>query len=284
MAKIGFFSPAELTDSQFHRISEFIQKNVGIKMPEEKRLMVQSRLTGRLKSLKMSNFDDYLNFAFSGTLEGSEEIALMINAITTNLTNFFRENVHFEYLTDTVLPELAQKNIKKVELWSAGCSTGQEPYTLSIVMQEFMRKNPGKIDDYSVYATDISSRVLDKAIDAVYPMSEVESLSLELKKRYFLKSKDTVNPSVRLKPEIRQKVSFDRLNFMAPSYPRTTEKNVIFCRNVLIYFDKPTQESVVRKLLEHLMPGGYLFLGHSETIFGMDLPLKTVGPTIFKKI
>lgn len=284
MAKIGFFSPAELTDSQFHRISEFIQKNVGIKMPEEKRLMVQSRLTGRLKSLKMSNFDDYLNFAFSGTLEGSEEIALMINAITTNLTNFFRENVHFEYLTDTVLTELAQKNIKKVELWSAGCSTGQEPYTLSIVMQEFMRKNPGKIDDYSVYATDISSRVLDKAIDAVYPMSEVESLSLELKKRYFLKSKDTVNPSVRLKPEIRQKVSFDRLNFMAPSYPRTTEKNVIFCRNVLIYFDKPTQESVVRKLLEHLMPGGYLFLGHSETIFGMDLPLKTVGPTIFKKI
>lgn len=284
MAKIGFFSPAELTDSQFHRISDFIQKNVGIKMPEEKRLMVQSRLTGRLKSLKMSNFDDYLNFAFSGTLEGSEEIALMINAITTNLTNFFRENVHFEYLTDTVLPELAQKNIKKVELWSAGCSTGQEPYTLSIVMQEFMRKNPGKIDDYSVYATDISSRVLDKAIDAVYPMSEVESLSLELKKRYFLKSKDTVNPSVRLKPEIRQKVSFDRLNFMAPSYPRTTEKNVIFCRNVLIYFDKPTQESVVRKLLEHLMPGGYLFLGHSETIFGMDLPLKTVGPTIFKKI
>ncbi|WP_178844195.1 CheR family methyltransferase [uncultured Treponema sp.] len=284
MAKIGFFSPAELTDSQFHRISEFIQKNVGIKMPEEKRLMVQSRLTGRLKSLKMSNFDDYLNFAFSSTLEGSEEIALMINAITTNLTNFFRENVHFEYLTGTVLPELAQKNIKKVELWSAGCSTGQEPYTLSIVMQEFMRKNPGKIDDYSVYATDISSRVLDKAIDAVYPMSEVESLSLELKKRYFLKSKDTVNPSVRLKPEIRQKVSFDRLNFMAPSYPRTTEKNVIFCRNVLIYFDKPTQESVVRKLLEHLMPGGYLFLGHSETIFGMDLPLKTVGPTIFKKI
>ena len=253
-------------------------------MPEEKRLMVQSRLTGRLKNLKMNNFDDYLNFAFSGSLEGNEEIALMINAITTNLTNFFRENVHFEYLTNTVLPELAQKNIKKVELWSAGCSTGQEPYTISIVLQEFIRKHPGKIEDYSVFATDISSRVLDKAVDAVYPMSEVESLSLELKKRYFLKSKDTVTPCVRLKPEIRQKVSFDRLNFMAPSYPRTTEKNVIFCRNVLIYFDKPTQESVVRKLLEHLMPGGYLFLGHSETIFGMDLPLKTVGPTIFKKI
>lgn len=284
MAKIGFFSPAELTDSQFHRISDFIQKNVGIKMPEEKRLMVQSRLTGRLKNLKMNNFDDYLNFAFSGSLEGNEEIALMINAITTNLTNFFRENVHFEYLTNTVLPELAQKNIKKVELWSAGCSTGQEPYTISIVLQEFIRKHPGKIEDYSVFATDISSRVLDKAVDAVYPMSEVESLSLELKKRYFLKSKDTVNPCVRLKPEIRQKVSFDRLNFMAPSYPKTTEKNVIFCRNVLIYFDKPTQESVVQKLLDHLSPGGYLFLGHSETIFGMDLPLKTVGPTIFKKI
>lgn len=283
MCEIGFFAPAALTDSQFHKLSSFIHKNVGIKMPDEKRLMVQSRLTSRLKSLKMDNFDDYLKLAFSNTPEGNEEIALMINAVTTNLTNFFRENAHFEYLTNVVLPELVKKNEKKIELWSAGCSSGQEPYTLSIVMQEFMRKNPGKIKDYSILATDISSKVLDKALDAVYPMSEVESLSYDLKKRYFLKSKDLKNPCVRLKPQIREKVVFERLNFMDSVYPKTTQKNAIFCRNVLIYFDKATQESVIRKLLQHLVPGGYLFLGHSETIFGMELPLKTVGPTIFKK-
>lgn len=284
MSKIDFFSPPELSDSQFQQLSEFIQTNVGIKMPAEKRLMVQSRLANRLKVLGINNYDDYLKFTFSNTTQGSEEIALMINAITTNLTVFFRENSHFEYLSNVVLPEFAQQKLKKIELWSAGCSSGQEPYTLSIVMQEFIRQNQNSINDYSILATDISSRVLDKAIDAVYPMSEIENLPYELKKRYFLKSKNQENPSVRVKPETRQKVNFARLNFMDSSYPKTTQKNVIFCRNVLIYFDKKTQESVVRKLLEHLTPGGYLFLGHSETIFGMDLPLKTVGPTIFKKI
>lgn len=284
MSRIDFFSPPELSDSQFQHLSEFIHTNVGIKMPAEKRLMVQSRLANRLKVLGMNNYDDYLKFTFSNTAQGSEEIALMINAITTNLTVFFRENSHFEYLSNVVLPELAQKNLKKVELWSAGCSSGQEPYTLSIVMQEFIRENQNSINDYSILATDISSKVLDKAIDAVYPMNEVENLSYDIKKRYFLKSKNQENPTVRVKPETRQKVNFARLNFMDSSYPKTTQKNVIFCRNVLIYFDKKTQESVVRKLLEHLAPGGYLFLGHSETIFGMDLPLKTVGPTIFKKI
>lgn len=284
MSRIDFFSPPELSDSQFQHLSEFIHTNVGIKMPAEKRLMVQSRLANRLKVLGMNNYDDYLKFTFSNTAQGSEEIALMINAITTNLTVFFRENSHFEYLSNVVLPELAQQNLKKVELWSAGCSSGQEPYTLSIVMQEFIRQNQNSINDYSILATDISSKVLDKAIDAVYPMNEIENLSYDIKKRYFLKSKNQENPTVRVKPETRQKVNFARLNFMDSSYPKTTQKNVIFCRNVLIYFDKKTQESVVRKLLEHLAPGGYLFLGHSETIFGMDLPLKTVGPTIFKKI
>ena len=189
MCEIGFFAPEALTDSQFHKLSSFIHTNVGIKMPDEKRLMVQSRLTSRLKSLKMDNFDDYLKLAFSNTPEGNEEIALMINAVTTNLTNFFRENAHFEYLTNVVLPELAKKNEKKIELWSAGCSTGQEPYTLAIVMEEYLRQNKNSFSAFSILATDISSRVLDTALNAVYPASEAESLPMELKKRYFLKSK-----------------------------------------------------------------------------------------------
>ncbi len=274
----------ELTDSQFKQLADFIQKNVGIKMPDEKKIMVQSRLISRLKSLNISDFDEYLKLTFSDTPQGNEEIALMINQITTNLTNFFRENQHFEYMSQTILPEFAAAGIKDIELWSAGCSSGQEPYTLSIVMQEFMRLNPGQINNFAIQATDISSKVLNKAIDAVYPMSEVDQLTYDIKKRYFLKSKDTVNPLVRVNKETREKVSFNRLNFMDESYPVTKKKHIIFCRNVLIYFDKETQEKVVRRLLDHLVPGGYLFLGHSETIFGMDLPLKTVAPTTFKKI
>ena len=273
----------ELSEAQFKKIADFIQTNVGIKMPEQKKVMVQSRLYARLKALKMPTFDEYIDYVFQKNEQGDEEIALMINVITTNLTSFFRENPHFEFMKNTALPELS-KEFSKIELWSAACSSGEEPYTLSIVMQEFMRTNPGKIQDFSILATDISSRVLEKAINAVYPMDSVANLSYDIKKRYFLKSKNRENPLVRLNPETRGKVKFDRLNFMDDDYSISSPKNIIFCRNCLIYFDKPTQEAVIRKLIRHLLPGGYLFLGHSETIFGMDLPLKTVGPTIFKKI
>lgn len=282
---INYFSETpELSQSQFEKIAEFIQTNVGIKMPAQKKLMVQSRLQSRLKALSLKNFDDYVDLVFAGGEKSEEEIALMINVITTNLTNFFREKQHFDFMTEKALPALIQDGHKNIEIWSAGCSTGEEPYTLSIVMGEFMRKNPGKLADFSVLATDISSRVLEKAQNAVYPLESVGELPYELKKRYFLKSKNPNNPAVRLKPEIRQKVSFQRLNFMDSSYPVSSEKQIIFCRNVLIYFEKQTQEEVIRKLIRHLVPGGYLFLGHSETIFGMDLPLKTVGSTTFQKI
>ncbi|WP_191013316.1 CheR family methyltransferase [Treponema zioleckii] len=281
--KLAILTNAELTNEQFQRIANFIQKNVGIKMPEQKKIMVQSRLYARLKELKISNFDDYIDYVFQQNAQGEEEIALMINVITTNLTSFFRESNHFDFMTNVALPEIA-KEYPSVELWSAACSSGEEPYTISIVMQEFMRTHPNAIRDFSILATDISSRMLDKAINAVYPMESVENISYDLKKRYFLRSKNKENPLVRLNPYTRGKVKFDRLNFMDDDYSISTSKNIIFCRNCLIYFDKPTQESVIRKLIKHLVPGGYLFLGHSETIFGMDLPLKTVGPTIFKKI
>lgn len=274
---------AELTDEQFHKIADFIQTNVGIKMPDQKKIMVQSRLQARLKALNIDSFDEYINFAFSVGAKSDEEIALMIDVITTNLTSFFRENPHFEYMKSNVLPEFVKNGWTNVEIWSAACSSGQEPYTLSMVMQEFMRSNKNQIADYSILATDISSRVLEKAENAVYTMDDIESLSFDLKKKYFLKATKQDDIRVRVKPEVRKKVHFDRLNFMDSSYPIKTKKHIIFCRNALIYFDKETQEAVIRKLIEHLVPNGYLFLGHSETIFGMNLPLKTVGPTIFKK-
>lgn len=282
----GIMAPAkmELTDAQFKLLSDFIQNNVGIKMPVAKKLMVQSRLYPRIKALNFDNFDDYIKYTFNQNVEGNEEIALMIDAITTNLTHFFRESQHFDYVMNAVLPEMFKRDFHTIELWSAGCSSGEEPYTLSIVMQEYMKKHPGQFRDYKILATDISSRVLAKAINAVYPMESVEQLSYDCKKQYFLKSKDPQANLVRVNKTTREKVKFERLNFMSDRYPVSSPKNIIFCRNVLIYFDKKMQEEVIRKLTDHLIPGGYLFLGHSETIFGMDLPLQTVAPTVFKKI
>ena len=151
-------------------------------------------------------------------------------------------------------------------------------------MNEFLRAHPSYFSDFKILATDISTRVLTKAMNAVYAMSSVDKLSYDMKKKYFLRSCNREKSLVRVKEEIRERVSFQRLNFMDSNYSQCGMKNIIFCRNVLIYFDKPTQEAVVTKLVNQLSPGGYLFLGHSETIFGMNLPLKNMAPTVFRKI
>lgn len=273
-----------LSPSEFHQLASYIEKNVGIKMPEQKRLMMQSRLAARLKALKLSSFREYIDFVFSSNDPDNDELITMIDTMTTNLTEFFRESGHFDYLSKTVLPNYLDAKRTSFKLWSAGCSTGQEPYTLAIVMSEFARTHSSSRINFNILATDVSTKVLGKAQNAVYPMDSVEKLSNELKKRYFLRSRDPDSQQVRVKPELRQKISFKHLNFMADDFGFRDTMQVIFCRNVLIYFDKKTQESVIRKFMRYLEPGGFLFLGHSETIFEMDLPLKNVAPTVFQKI
>lgn len=277
------FTNIQLTDKEFATIANFIEKNVGIKMPENKRLMMQSRLMVRLRKLGMHAFSEYIEYVFHKDTKG-EELILMIDALTTNKTDFFREADHFVYMTNSVLPEFAQKNKNTVKLWSAACSSGEEPYTLSIVMKEFMRKNPNKISAFTITASDISTKVLDKAIKAVYDLSALNEIAVDIKKMYFLKSTDKINPKVCVKPEVRKQIKFMRLNFMDDDFRMPETYQIIFCRNVLIYFDKETQEAVIRKLLRYLEPNGYLFLGHSETILNMDLPLKTVAPTVYQFI
>ena len=272
----------ELTDSDYKIIASYIENSVGIRMPEVKRIMIQSRLIGRLKALGFTNFSDYIDYAFKKDTTGNE-IVLLTDALTTNKTEFFRENDHFQYLSKKVLPEIASRSIKTPALWSAGCSSGEEVYTLSIIIREFMRAHKGAFTNYRLLATDISTKVLDKAVNAVYDEASVADIPYELKKRYFLKSTDRVSPKVRVKPELRSCVSFRRLNFMDAAYNIKETFQAIFCRNVLIYFDKPTQEAIINKLLRHLEPGGFLFLGHSETILSMNLPLQTVAPTVYRK-
>ncbi len=273
-----------LSERDFKQIASYIESHVGIKMPAAKRLMMQSRLAGRLRSLNIPTYRQYIDYVFSKNGTNQDELILMIDALTTNLTEFFRESGHFDFMIGTALPALVASGHKQIKLWSAGCSSGEEPYTLSIVMQEFMRKNPGQINAYSVLATDISTKVLNKAAEAVYALDSIKKLSLEMKRRYFLRSKNISEPKVRVKSDIRNHVSFARLNFMDEDFGFRDTMQIIFCRNVLIYFDKPTQEAVIRKFMNFLEPGGYLFLGHSETIFGMNLPLKNVSPTVFQKI
>jgi chemotaxis protein methyltransferase CheR len=273
----------KLTDDDFGRLSSFIYEELGIKMPYPKKIMLQGRLQKRVADLKMSTFKEYIDFVFSK--EGQEdEIIKMIDLITTNKTDFFRESTHFDYLTETVLPEIcASKSSKRtIRLWSAGCSSGEEPYTIAIVMKEYLQNHPEF--DFEIYATDISLRILQKAATAIYPEDRINMIPFSLKKKYFLKSKDPSNKTVRLVPEIRSRVSFHRLNFMDQYYVVDKEFDIVFCRNVLIYFDRATQQDVICKLASKLRTDGYFFLGHSESITNMKVPLQQIKPTIFRKI
>lgn len=278
----GFFTPVEMTESEYTTIASYIEKNVGIRLSEGKRVMMQSRLMARLRALNMHSFAEYIDFVFSKDSSG-QELIFMTNALTTNKTDFFREADHFDTMNNIVLPDLIAKGRRHINIWSSASSSGEEPYTLAIVMSEYKRTHQKSFGDYSILGTDISTEVLDKAVNAVYTDDVVAAIPLEMKKRYFLKSKDPEQRIVRVKPELRSRCSFQRLNLMDDVWDVPSQFEIIFCRNVLIYFDKPTQERIIRHLLEHLIPGGYLFLGHSETVFSMNLPLRTIGPTAYRK-
>lgn len=273
---------AKLSDLDFGRLSSFIFNEYGIKMPKVKHVMLQSRLQKRLRELRITSFKEYVDYVFSREGQDSEVIH-MIDVVSTNKTDFFREPGHFEFMQNQVLPEFVQNNkYQPFKVWSAGCSSGEEPYTIAISITEFREKNG--MPEFSIYATDISSRILKSAAEAIYKDQRIENIPLFLKKKYFLKSKDKDSGLVRVVPELRKKVSFGRLNFMDGVYAVNDVFDLVFCRNVLIYFDRPTQEEVINKLCMKLKKGGYFFLGHSESITSMKLPLKQIKPTIFVRV
>jgi chemotaxis protein methyltransferase CheR len=273
----------KMTDEDFGKLGSFVYEELGIKMPYPKKIMLQSRLQKRLVDLKMTSFKDYLEFVFSK--EGQQdEIIKMIDLITTNKTDFFRESSHFDYLTETVLPGIISQGSPKkmIKIWSAGCSSGEEPYTIAMVLKEFLQKYPEY--DFEIFATDISLRILEKAAVAIYPEERITPIPLSLKKKYLLRSKDQSSKTVRLVQELRSRVSFHRLNFMDSHYQIDKEFDIIFCRNVLIYFDRETQQQVITKLTSKLKYDGFFFLGHSESITNMRVPLRQIRPTIFRKV
>lgn len=274
-----------MSGREFERLSDFIVAHCGIKMPPTKKVMLQARLQKRLRSLRMESFKDYCDFVLESP-DGAGELVHMIDAVTTNKTDFFREPVHFQFLQETALPEFLNDSAaspvkKKFTVWSAGCSSGEEPYTLAIVLAEFADRHPEF--ESAILATDISTKVLEKARLGIYDQHVVAGIPLSLKQKYFLKSKDREKGLVRIAPELRSRVSFQRLNLMEEHLLVPELVDAVFCRNVIIYFERSTQLNLLGRLCRCLKTGGYLFLGHSETVHGFDLPLVRISSTIYRK-
>jgi chemotaxis protein methyltransferase CheR len=277
-------NPLDLSPESFERFARFITAELGIKMPDAKMSMLQSRLQRRLRQLKIDSLETYQAYLFDSP-NAEEERIHFINAVTTNKTDFFREASHFDYLVQTALPALGKMYGTGpswlFKLWCAGCSSGEEPYTQAMVLSEYAEQRRGF--DFAILATDISTRVLNNAQLGIYDESRVEPIPAALRRRYLLRSKDSTKSVVRIIPELRGKITFHRLNFMDDDYAVRDKFEVIFFRNVMIYFDKPTQEAVINKLCRNLKPGGYLFAGHSESLAGLDIPIQAVGSAIYRR-
>ncbi|MBN2524520.1 MAG: hypothetical protein JXB24_14710 [Bacteroidales bacterium] len=280
--KVEFYEPVSLNNRDFKRLSEFIMSQYGIKMPPDKKTMLQSRLQKRLKKLNYTSFRDYIDFVFSPQGQ-NEELTKMVDAISTNKTDFFREKIHFDYLYSQGIDDYLEKTGKsKISIWSAGCSSGEEPYTIAIALNEYNHHK--RVIDFQILATDISSGVLENAMIGIYHEDKVAMFSEYLRKKYLLRGKDTYKHKVRIVTELRNKINFQRFNLVSQGYSGLGMFDIIFCRNVMIYFEREVQYRLLKQFTQCLNPEGYLFLGHSESITGYTLPLKQIKPTIFRKI
>lgn len=273
-----------LSSQQFSRVSTFIQTNFGIKLPPSKKVMVSARLQKRMRQVGLATMDNYINYVFSK--KGKQcELIHMIDSVTTNKTSFFREATHFESLCDTILPLLlTEKRLgtgRQLRVWSSACSSGEEPYTLAMTLSEFSEKQPGV--RFSIVASDISTKVLKIASKGIYGEKSISNLPMLLRKKYLLRSKDRAMGLVQFKGNIRKSIDFRRINLMNDDFDIKQKMHVIFCRNVLIYFDKEIQEALMHRFAKQLLPGGFLFIGHSESLTGMNVPFEQLMPTVYRK-
>ena len=270
----------QISNRNFKQLAAYIYATAGIKMPESKKTMLEGRLRRRMRALSLPSLDAYCDHVFvAGGLEA--ESLHLLNAVTTNKTDFFREPGHFDYLQRVILPDYLASGVDRIRVWSAACSTGPEPYTIAMVLDDFARQHGGP--SYGILATDLDTEVLATARAGIYPAEAMEPVPPALQRAYVAVSRDASRAEVRMIPALRSAIGFARLNLMDDRYPVGEPMQLIFCRNVLIYFDKPTQHRVVSGLVDCLAPGGYLFLGHSESVTGHSLPLTQVANTVFRR-
>lgn len=268
--------------ADFDKLRTLIYSESGIHLGLEKKTMLEIRLKRRLRSLNISSYAEYCDHLFSAG-RNETELVHLIDAVATNKTDFFREANHFDYLVTKALPDLAASNgaARTALAWSAGCSSGEEPYTLAMVLHEYAESCPGF--RFRVLATDISTMVLEKARSGIFKSDLLRPIPRNLRRKYFMRSRDPESDLERVVPELRALVEFRRLNFMDAAFDLPQAPEIIFCRNVIIYFDRSTQVQLLTKLVRCLAPGGYFFAGHSESLQGMDLPLIAVAPSTYRK-
>jgi chemotaxis protein methyltransferase CheR len=269
-----------ITDREFACLRELIHAHAGIALAPCKRYLVQARLARRLREVGLTTFAEYherLTADTSGT-----ELTRFINAMTTNKTDFFREAHHFEHLRSKWLPSRSATAPHKLRFWSAACSTGEEPYTLAITLLDALSGGAGW--DIRILASDIDTDVLARAGEGVYSEEQVAPVPRPLLQRYFLRGTGSKAGAFRVGPVARGLVTFRHINFLDEPWPIRIRFDAIFCRNVLIYFDRPTQQRVLGRLMAHLDDHGLLFLGHSESAHGLVDNLRAVGPTIYQRV
>jgi len=271
----------KLTDKDYQFIRELIYRETRINLGDGKRELVSARLGKRLRAHSLASYTDYRRMLEASP--GSGELYHLIDAISTNHTFFFREINHFNFLNSDILPGFSAGqlgNSRELRIWSCACSTGEEPYSVAISLdQHFSSKAAGS---WSMQCSDISNRVLDFASKGIYEQGRLKSVKPEWMKQYFQKGEKQMTGYYRIRPEISRKISFRRLNLFASRYPWQEKFHVIFCRNVMIYFDRQTQQELVGRLAQHLLPGGYLLIGHAESLAGLDHPYESVKPAIYR--
>ncbi|MFH1742293.1 MAG: protein-glutamate O-methyltransferase [bacterium] len=270
----------QMSTAEFNKFRDLIYKECRIALRPHKKMLVMNRLAKRLRELGFNTYTEYFDYVTS-TQGRQEELARMVDAITTNTTQFFRESKQFEFLDQYLWPQLLQVNSVQlsipIKIWSSACSTGEEPYTIGISASEFFSRSPGRT--VVILASDISDTALSTARAGIYPEDKVSGIPLTLLHKYFLKG----NERVKVKPELQRLVKFDKINLNDSFHRRLKDFDIVFCRNVIIYFDRQTQEELMLKYYEVLRPGGYLFLGHSETLHGMATDFQFIMASVYRK-
>lgn len=276
-----------LTDSDFSYLSKLAGEVAGISLSSGKRELIYGRLVKRLRALDLKDFKSYCLLLKEGEEEGGnkDERTHFINSITTNVTSFFRENHHFEFMAESLLPELISKKSAdsrpRLRIWSAGCSSGREPYSIAMVLKECVPDIERW--DVKILATDLDSNILEVAKTAIYPKDHVKEISLDRRKRWFQVGCGVNENSIKVIDEIKNMVTYRKLN-LTEKWPMKGPFDIIFCRNVTIYFDRDTRVTLLDNFAEYLGNEGCLFVGHSESLFGLTQRFSTVGRTIHRKV
>jgi len=274
-----------MTDAEFELLRSLMYQQSGIQLSDAKRELLKGRLGKRLRHYGYASFAQYYDHLKNND-SGGTELQEMINAVTTHKTSFFRESHHFDYLRDHLLlparQAAAEGRRSPIRIWSAGCSSGEEAYSIAITVVANLDRLATW--DIKILGSDIDTDVVQKARKAVYPQESVNDLPQEVLRRNFLAGRGEQAGFVQLKPEIRNLVRFGRLNLMGESWPFRGKFDAIFCRNVIIYFDKPTQQSILKKIARCLLPRGWLFMGHAETLHELDLPVEPIAPALYRRI